>query len=87
MTKFDKKLHHLKSRPTPKDFKWTDLETIFKALGFEKIEGDGSRVKFFHEEKGVTANFHKPHPRPYLKAYAVRQALAFLIENGYIDND
>ena len=85
MSKLDKTLKRLRSKP--KDFRWQDVEYIFSKLGFTKIEGDGARVKFRDEEKDLIANFHKPHPDPVLKHYAVKQMLDFLIENGYIENE
>lgn len=85
MSKLDKKLNRLRSKPT--DFRWQDVEYIFSKLGFTKIEGDGSRVKFYNQEKDLLTLFHKPHPSPNVKHYAIKQMLEFLIENGYIENE
>jgi len=82
MSKFEKAIDRLKSEP--KDFKWSELKTVLKRFGFKEIQGDGSRVKFYDEEKGVLFLSHKPHPKPNMKSYAVRQALTFLKDNGYI---
>ena len=72
----------LKSRP--KTFKWIDLEKILSSLGFEKLEGSGSRVKFINNENGLMINLHKPHPKPELKAYQVKQVVENLESGGLI---
>jgi len=64
------------------DFKWTDLVALMTLLGFTKIEGGGSRVKF--ELNGLIINLHRPHPRKEIKAYAVRQVRDKLIDNGML---
>jgi len=83
MSKFEKAKDRLKSEP--KDFKWSELRTVLIHLGFKEIQGSGSRVKFHDKDKGLVCSFHKPHPNPDMKSYAVREALAFLIDNGYIE--
>jgi len=82
MSKFEKLLTRLHSEP--KDFKWAELEAVFKKLGFEEIQGNGSRVKFYDKGKDLVCNLHKPHPDPTMKQYAIRQVLGFLEDNGYI---
>lgn len=82
MSKFEKAIDRLKSEP--KDFKWSELRTVLKRFGFKEIQGDGSRVKFHDKEKDLLCKFHKPHPDPNMKLYAVREALIFLKDNGYI---
>jgi hypothetical protein len=43
------------------------------ALDFVQLEGDGSRVKFYHHAKDIVLNLHKPHPDNLLKTYLVKQ--------------
>lgn len=50
-----------------------ELETLLVHLGFEKLEGDGSRVKFIHKEKEFVVFIHKPHPSNILKTYIIKQ--------------
>jgi hypothetical protein len=50
------------------------------AVGCLIIEGNGSRVRFFHN--GIIASFHRPHPEKEAKRYQVRGARAFLIKIG-----
>jgi hypothetical protein len=35
-----------------------ELETLLISLGFEKIDGAGSRIKFFNKEKDSLINLH-----------------------------
>jgi predicted RNA binding protein YcfA (HicA-like mRNA interferase family) len=54
-------------------FKWTELVTILKGLGYCVIEGNGSRVKFDNDNPEQLLNLHKPHPGNELKEYSVKQ--------------
>lgn len=42
-------------------------------LGFIKIEGVGSAVKFYNKSKDILINLHKPHPSNILKIYLIKQ--------------
>ncbi|MCU7837612.1 MAG: hypothetical protein KZQ83_20525 [gamma proteobacterium symbiont of Taylorina sp.] len=43
MSKQDKLIQKLHSAKT---FKWSEITTLLKMLGFTELQGDGSRVKF-----------------------------------------
>ena len=64
------------------EYKWTDLLALLKGLGFDPIEGSGSRVKFTNGE--VSINLHKPHPQKEVRAYAVKQVKSLLEQEGLI---
>lgn len=81
MTKTDKQLAKLK---TAKILAWADLVKALNALGYRKIEGDGSRVKFDNGNPSQIINLHKPHPDKELKAYALRQVREKLIMWGLL---
>lgn len=69
MSKLDKlkdKLRHAQH-----NYIWHDLMTLLTTIGFEKLEGDGSRVIFIKDE--IRLQLHKPHPQKELKYYAVKQ--------------
>lgn len=66
--------------PTPRSLKWQRVELLFVALGAQRIEGRGSRVRF--ELNGIVATFHRPHPRKEAKPYQVRDAKEFLSQAG-----
>lgn len=55
------------------EFTWQELETLMLLLGFDKYEGDGSRVKFC--KPNVTISVHKPHPDKSIKHYVRKEIL------------
>lgn len=60
MSKNDKLRKALLAKP--KSFRWSDLEKVLVSLGYRKIEGDGSRVKFDNGNPLDLIILHKPHP-------------------------
>lgn len=64
------------ARPVAADIRWADIESLFAALGAEKSEGRGSRVRF--TLNGVDAVFHRPHPKPVTNKGAVASVREFL---------
>lgn len=64
MAQMDKLIARFKSRP--KDFTYDEFKRLLKGLGFQEIQGSGSRVKFFHQEKNCIIQLHRPHPTPNL---------------------
>ena len=68
------------SRPTKADIRWSAIEALIRALGGEVTERAGSRVAA--RLNGVTAVFHRPHPRPETKKGAVNAVRQFLINSG-----
>ncbi len=73
-------LNGLFARPTRADIRWTAIESLISALGGEVTERAGSRVAA--RLNGVTAVFHRPHPRPETKKGAVDAVRQFLINAG-----
>ena len=67
-------------RPTKANIHWVAIESLIRALGGEVIERAGSRVAA--KLNGVTAVFHRPHPRPETKKGAVDAVRQFLINAG-----
>ena len=59
---------------------FNELEALLGSCGFEKIEGAGSAVKFYHRQKDVLINLHKPHPSNILKVYLIKQIRVKLLE-------
>jgi hypothetical protein len=82
MAKIEKLLKRLASRPV--DFEWSELKAIMLHLGFELKATGGSGRKFIHPERRSAHFIHEPHPSKVLKAYQVRDAVAFLTEEGYL---
>ena len=63
--------------PFQSNIEWTDIESLFKALGAEITEGAGSRMN------GERAVFHRPHPESTTDKGAVKAVRRFL-ENAEV---
>jgi hypothetical protein len=59
---------------------WDDIEVMLMALGAQRFEGNGSRVRFFLN--GIKAVFHRPHPQKETDKGAVKSVRRFLQEGG-----
>lgn len=68
------------SHPTPATIRWDHIVSLFRALGAEIREAEGSRVTFVLN--GYRAVFHRPHPRPTTDRGAVKSIRRFLITAG-----
>lgn len=69
------------TEPTPANIAWSDIESLFHALGATITEGNGSRVRVaLGEAKAV---FHRPHPSPAPDKGAVKSVRRFLTEAGF----
>lgn len=70
------------AKPVPASLEWARIESLLVAIGARVIEGKGSRVRF--ELNGVVGTFHRPHPAKEAKPYQVRDARAFLEQQGVL---
>lgn len=66
-------------------FSWQELETLLQRLGYRRLEGRGSRVKFDNNDPNALISLHKPHPGNELKAYTRRQVIEQLRSGGLIE--
>jgi hypothetical protein len=82
MSQHEKLLARLLNRQAV--FTWQELLALLSGLGYRKLEGDGSRVKFDNGDPRAMINLHKPHPGNELKAYARRQVIEHLKSGGLI---
>ncbi len=73
-----------KLKGVPADFTWQDLKVLLKALGYQEIQGSGSRVKFDNGNADQMISLHKPHPGNIVKRYALRQLVEKLEQGGLI---
>jgi HicA toxin of bacterial toxin-antitoxin, len=66
--------------PTSGNIQWGDIEALFKALGAEVSEREGSRVAvvLFSEVRV----FHRPHPSPDTDKGAVSSIRKWLEQHG-----
>ena len=80
----EKLLLRLKSKP--KDFTFSEAETLLGFLGFardDKGRTSGSRVLFSHPEHPPIL-LHRPHPRKELLSYQVNQLIDYLKQEGLL---
>lgn len=85
MTKIDKLIERLLS--IPKDMEYSELVKILNHFGYvETTKGktSGSRVMFIHDEVNTPIRLHKPHPRPILKEYVIKQVIDELKNEKFI---
>ena len=71
-----------------KDFTFEEayrLLTMFGYIPSNKGKTSGSRMSFSSTGK-IPIMLHRPHPQKELKAYAIKQLLEELSENGDIDS-
>jgi hypothetical protein len=66
----------------PKDFAYSELTTLLTFLGYEEVQGAGSRVCF--QSKTHKIKLHKPHPGNLLKQYQVELIIDELKKEGLI---
>ncbi len=82
--KHQKTLQAIFKIPVPRNVKWTDIESLFVAVGGEISEGRGSRVRVMLN--GIKAVFHRPHPQKETDKGALVCVRRFL-ENAGISHD
>ncbi len=68
------------SRPVSGNIKWADIEGLFRGLGAEITEREGSRVVVMLF--GGAHVFHRPHPTPDADKGAVASVRKWLERNG-----
>lgn len=69
--------------PPSANIKWSEIESLFKALGAKVSEGRGSGIKVFLNNQA--ASFHRPHPRPNAGKGVVKAVRTFLANAGIED--
>jgi hypothetical protein len=78
--KHDKTRAAIFEEPTRANISWKDVLALFKALGADITQGEGSRV--WVALNGVRACFHEPHPGKEISKSAVRSVREFLQNAG-----
>lgn len=75
-----KTLQLLFRHPVSGNIRWSDIELLFKELGAEISEAEGSRicVRLFGDRRV----FHRPHPAPDTDKGAVASIRKWLESNG-----
>jgi len=68
------------ARPSSGNIRWDDIVLLFRELGAEIKEREGSRVEVFLF--GQVRVYHRPHPRPDTDKGAVANVRKWLEQNG-----
>ena len=79
-SKHKKTLKAIFHDPVMSGIVWDEIEVLLLAVGAERFEGNGSRVRFLLN--GVRAIFHRPHPQKETDKGAVKSVRRFLEEGG-----
>lgn len=75
-----KTLEAIFARPVRGSIRWAEIEALFRELGAEISEREGSRVGVFLF--GEVRVFHRPHPSPDTDKGAVASVRKWLESNG-----
>ena len=87
MGRIDTLLSKFCAKPTPADFRYSDLCRIMAHFGYlesNKCSTSGSRVKFYHPVTKATILLHKPHSGDGMVKASVDSTVNFLKEHGHI---
>ena len=79
-SKQKKTLEHIYMNPIQANIYWTDIESLFMALGAIISEGSGSRMRV--KLNGERAVFHRPHPQKTTDKGAINSVRRFLENAG-----
>lgn len=84
-----KLLEKLMRKPAPVDIRWDEVARLVEALGGRVVEKSGKTTgsAAFFVVNGRKAHFHKPHPDPELKRYALKQLVDFFKDAGVIEDE
>ena len=84
MSKHQKALDRLRTKPPAADIKWGELKAVLEHLGYEMLKNNGSRRKFVHTKTKALIICHEPHPTPDVDKGCIADVVAHLETNGFI---
>lgn len=87
MAEIDTLLNKLCVKPTPADFRFSDLQKVMSHFNYSmsnKGAPSSSRVRFYNPDTGGSLTLHKPPPGDQMPKAAVDAAVDFLKECGHI---
>ncbi len=70
------------ARPAGGNIKWRSIEALFKALGADVEEREGSRIAVIFPDSAPDI-FHRPHPSPDTSKTAVTEVRKMLARRGF----
>ncbi len=65
-------------------FTWSELVKLLRRLGYQQVEGAGSRIKFDNGDPNALISLHRPHPGHEVKLYARKQIIETLRNGGVV---
>ena len=80
--KAQRTLDALFAHPTSGNIQWRDIEALFRELGADITEREGSRVAVFLF--GEVRVFHRPHPSPNTDKGAVASVRKWIEQHGVV---
>ena len=78
--KHQKTLRAIFADPVRSNINWADIESLLMALGAQRDEGSGSRIRF--ALNGIRVTFHRPYFRKETDRGVVKSVRRFLEEGG-----
>jgi hypothetical protein len=78
--KRERTLELIFARPASGNIRWDDIVSLFRELGAEIKEREGSRAEVFLF--GQVWVYHRPHPRPHTDKGAVANIRRWLEQHG-----
>lgn len=79
-SKHAKTLKAIFSDPVSGTIKWADVESLFRGVGCDIIEGKGSHIQA--HKNGIVGYFCRPHPAKEAKRYQIKDVREFLHKIG-----
>ena len=70
----------------PSCFAWVELCKLLRALGYHETNAgktSDSRIRFLHDQHAPIC-LHKPHPKPILKRYQLKQIINALYDRDQL---
>lgn len=86
MSKHTKTLEKLRTVPPSANIKWVEIKGLMKHLGYELLNGTGSRRKFYHRDKEALVICHQPHPSPDVDKGCIADIADHLRAYGFLEN-
>ncbi|WP_390901523.1 type II toxin-antitoxin system HicA family toxin [Silvimonas soli] len=84
MSKHKNTFDKMRRKPPPSDLKWSDLVSAMRHIGYEVLNGSGSRRKFYNKDLDLLISCHEPHPSPNVDKGCVVDILDHLHEHDLI---
>ena len=87
MSRIDTLISKLCQKPTPADFRYSDLKKIMSSFGYVELQKgatSGSRVRFYNSSTEDSLLLHKPHPGDVMVKGSVESVVKHLRERRLI---